>query len=237
MINLEVKLAEPSSHGRAAPLRNQLPQLTAQSFTTLLSEALSETLSKFGIDPSTIQLTVQGDGSQSSATSQTSAATAPGVVGAPVSVAAVSAAPVSTTPVAPVSTGPVSTNPFAASPATASAAAAAATAPAKHWYASNPSDDAYWAEQPAAVQQLREIDDLDQRKQLGEQLASAGYNIDVPIMVWGWDAAKVMAARQSYGYTWVPSALQQPVSAAPGITGPGMTPYDPKNPPKGSIEV
>jgi hypothetical protein len=56
-------------------------------------------------------------------------------------------------------------------------------------------------------------------------------------MVWGWDAGKVTAARESYGYTWVPSALQQPVAAAPGITGGGITPYDPKNPPSGSIQV
>jgi hypothetical protein len=214
MINLEVKLADLSSNAGAATLKNQLPQLSAQSFTALLSEALSETLSKFGIDPSTIQLTVQGEGSQSSATSQISATIGTSVV-----------------------TAPVATSPIVASPVAASAAAAPTTVPSKHWYASNPSDDAYWAEQPAAVQQLREIDDIDQRKVLGETLASAGYNIDVPIMIWGWDAAKVMAARQSYGYTWVPSALQQPVSVAPGITGPGITPYDPKNPPKGSIEV
>ena len=87
------------------------------------------------------------------------------------------------------------------------------------------------------MQQLRGIQDLGERQALGEQLANEGYSIDVPIMVWGWDAGKVTAARESYGYTWVPSALQQPLSAAPGVTGPGITPYDPNNPPSGSIQV
>jgi len=108
---------------------------------------------------------------------------------------------------------------------------------AKHWYANDPVDDAYWAKQPAAVQQLREIDDSEQRLVVGTQLARQGYNIDVPIMIWGWDAGKVTAMRQSLGYTWVPSALQQPVGAAPGLTGPGITPYDPLHPPPGSILV
>jgi len=108
---------------------------------------------------------------------------------------------------------------------------------AHHYYASDPADDAYWAKQPAAVQQLREIDNVDERKALASQLASAGYAIDVSIMVWGCDAGKVTQARQSYGYTWVPAALQSNVTAAPGIAAPGMTPYDPSNPPAGSILV
>jgi hypothetical protein len=78
---------------------------------------------------------------------------------------------------------------------------------------------------------------MDERQALGEQLANEGYSIDVPIMIWGWDPGKVTAARESYGYTWVPSALQQQVSAAPGITGGGITPYNPTNPPSGSIQV
>jgi len=98
-------------------------------------------------------------------------------------------------------------------------------------------DDAYWAKQPAAVQQLREIDDSEQRLELGTHLASQGYAIDVPIMIWGWDAGKVTTMRQANGYTWVPSALQHPVTAAPGLTGPGIIPYDPAHPPIGSILV
>jgi hypothetical protein len=98
-------------------------------------------------------------------------------------------------------------------------------------------DQAYWASQPAAVQQLQDIQDPSQRTQVAEQLAQQGYSIDVPIMVWGWDAATTTAARQSMGYTWVPSAQQQPVESAPGVTFAGTTPYDPTHPPAGSITV
>lgn len=108
---------------------------------------------------------------------------------------------------------------------------------ASHWYADDPAGDAYWSKQPEAVQQLREINDPDERMQLGTELAAQGYNIDVPIMVWGWDAGKTTELRQSYGYTWVPGMMQQPVTAAPGITAPGLTPYDPSHPPAGSIMV
>ena len=98
-------------------------------------------------------------------------------------------------------------------------------------------DDAYWAKQPPAVQALRTMTDYDQRMNLVTQLTAQGYNIDVPIMAWGWDPAKVTAARQSYGYTWVPSALQKPLAEAPGVSLPGVDAYDPKKPPAGSMAV
>jgi hypothetical protein len=205
MINIDVTLGSTGTTSGAAASSTQTTQLSslsAQSFTTLLSEALSETLSKFGIDPNSIKLTVQNAPSQTPAASQTPAT--------------------SQTPAAPAVVTP---------------AASTAATDSKTWYASTPADDAYWSQQPAAVQQLRGIDDLGERKQLGEQLASEGYSIDVPIMVWGWDAGKVTAARESYGYTWVPSAMQQPVSAAPGITGAGIIQYNPADPPSGSIQV
>jgi len=97
-------------------------------------------------------------------------------------------------------------------------------------------DDIYWAKQPAAVQQLRNIQDPAQRTAAAEQLAQQGYTIDAPIMVWGWDPQITTAARQAMGYTWVPSALQQPVEVAPGLTFDGQS-YDPSNPPAGSIAV
>ena len=106
-----------------------------------------------------------------------------------------------------------------------------------HWYASNAADDAYWAKQPAAVQQLREISNEPERYQLASELAAQGYSIDVPVMVWGWDAGITTQLRESDGYTWVPSALQQPVSEAPGVNTAGLTPYNPANPPPGSILV
>jgi hypothetical protein len=98
-------------------------------------------------------------------------------------------------------------------------------------------DDAYWAAQPAAVQQLRDIPDPEKRGALATQLAAEGYKIDVPIMMWGWDPAKTMAMRVSDGYTWVPSAYQNPVEVAPGINFPPGKPYDPNNPPPDSIRM
>ena len=214
MINIDVTLGSTTTASGAAASSTQTTQLSslsAQSFTTLLSEALSETLSKFGIDPNSIKLTVQNTPSQTPAASQTPATSQTPAAGQTASVSHTSAV---VTP-----------------------AASTAATDSKTWYASTPADDAYWSQQPAAVQQLRGIDDLGERKQLGEQLASEGYSIDVPIMVWGWDAGKVTAARESYGYTWVPSAMQQPVSAAPGITGAGIVQYNPAHPPSGSIQV
>jgi hypothetical protein len=97
-------------------------------------------------------------------------------------------------------------------------------------------DAAYWAGQPAAVQQLQNIQNPEQRAALAEQLTQKGYSIDVPIMVWGWDPAITTSARESMGYTWVPSAGQAPVEAAPGLTFAGST-YNPSQPPPGSITV
>ena len=97
-------------------------------------------------------------------------------------------------------------------------------------------DTAYWAGQPAAVQQLQNIQNPEQRAALAEQLTQQGYSIDVPIMVWGWDPAITTSARESMGYTWVPSAGQAPVEAAPGLTFAGTT-YNPAQPPPGSITV
>jgi hypothetical protein len=108
---------------------------------------------------------------------------------------------------------------------------AAGTAPAPQSF-----DDAYWASQPEAVQQLRDIQDPTQRAALAGQLAGEGYSVDVPIMVWGWDPSITTQARESMGYSWVPSALQQPVEVAPGISFNG-TSYNAANPPAGSIPV
>jgi hypothetical protein len=138
-------------------------------------------------------------------------------------------------------------------PATAAPSAAAATAPTAPQTATTPpaasnsetlslapdaADDAYWNGQPAAVQPLRTMANETQRAELAQQLANEGYKIDVPIMVWGWDAAKTTALRQSYGYTWVPSLGEQAsIPVAPGLTFPGLPSYDPNHPPAGSILV
>ena len=99
-------------------------------------------------------------------------------------------------------------------------------------------DDNYWASQPAPVQALRSMQDQTQREAMAAQLASEGYSIDVPIMVWGWDPSVTMAMRQAEGYTWVPSAGQKPVELAPGLASLGGTAaYNPNQAPAGSIAV
>jgi hypothetical protein len=98
-------------------------------------------------------------------------------------------------------------------------------------------DNAYWAEQPAAVQQLRYITNPAEKTEVATQLAQQGYSIDVPIMVWGWDPQYTTELRQSEGYTWVPSALQQPIELAPGLQQGAQPAYNPATPPPGSISV
>jgi hypothetical protein len=68
-------------------------------------------------------------------------------------------------------------------------------------------------------------------------LAQSGYVIDVAIMVWGFGPAQTMYQRLVDGYPWVPSALQPPVQAVPGISIPGVTSYNPKAPPNGAVSV
>lgn len=209
MINLSMTLVGQGTANTQASSGDQLSPISSQSFASALSEAFAETLSKFGIDPNSVQLTVDDAQSQTSGTSQNSGS---GSGGSIINTAPSAAVPASVVPASQATTPP------------AVAASSQSATASTHWYASNPVDDAYWAKQPAAVQQLREIQNQDQREQLGAELASQGYSIDVPIMVWGWDAGATTQLRQSDGYTWVPSALQQPVSAAPGVTGPGITP-------------
>ena len=223
MIHQSARLLHSEIPLRAASDVNNVSSVSPQRVTRQNTRAFAQVLSKLAIEPSLAAVKVPEVSSQPIAAGQ-------------VSVAAASHREVATG--------------FAAliPPTTNAAVAAASAAPAevmgntktgaiKHWYANDPVDDAYWAKQPAAIQHLREIDDSQQRLVLGTQLASQGYAIDVPIMIWGWDAGKVTAMRQANGYTWVPSALQQPVTAAPGLTGPGIIPYDPAHPPVGSILV
>lgn len=98
-------------------------------------------------------------------------------------------------------------------------------------------DRAYWLSMPPEVRALPNIDDFAQRNTRGAELASKGYTIDVPTMVWGWDPYLVMKLRSDFGYTWVPSALMPAVTIAPGLSAPGAIPYDPAHPPAGGIRV
>lgn len=97
-------------------------------------------------------------------------------------------------------------------------------------------NDAYWQSQPPEVRQLRDLDGMD-RLGKAQELAAKGFLIDVPIMVWGWDPLVTMTVRANSGYTWVPSALMQPILAGPGIDFPGAPKYNPDKPPAGAIMV
>lgn len=99
-------------------------------------------------------------------------------------------------------------------------------------------NDIYWLAQPPAVRELRFLpDNGTERYTKAESLAKEGFKIDVPIMVFGWDAVKVMKLRHDYGYTWVPSALMPNITIAPGLVMHGSAPYDPNAPPSGAIKV
>jgi len=128
--------------------------------------------------------------------------------------------------------------PPAATSATTAAAVPAATSSTTDLDAQQAFDNAYWAAQPAAVQALRTVQDPSERATLAAQLAGEGYQIDVPIMVWGWDPSITTSMRESLGYTWVPSALQNPVEVLPGLPSMGgLTAYNASDPPAGSIAV
>jgi len=94
-------------------------------------------------------------------------------------------------------------------------------------------DVAYWASHPPEVRALKDSGS----EAACQDLAVRGFTVDVPIMCWGWSPYLVMKMRDLYGYTWVPSALQPNIKIAPGLSMPGVEPYDPRNPPPGSIKV
>jgi len=98
-------------------------------------------------------------------------------------------------------------------------------------------DAAYTLSQPPQVQALMAMPDETARLTQAQVLAAQGFIIDVPIMVWGWDPWKLMTYRQNMGFTWVPSALQQNISVAPGVSLPAAVAYNPLAPPFGSIKV
>jgi hypothetical protein len=213
MIQLNNVSSALSSTGNGA-VSNSIDPSSLDSFENALSDAVTQTLQKFGINPNNVNISIAAAAPKAGASSDSNPTAAP-VAASPSSLAALMTGAASST-----------TPPLPAAP--------------KNQPAEDPVqsfDDKYWAKQPAAVQTLRSTEDFDQRTQMAMQLAQQGYTIDVPIMVWGWDPSQVTSSRQSYGYTWVPSALQNPIESAPGINMQGMQAYDPNNPPAGSIAV
>jgi hypothetical protein len=96
--------------------------------------------------------------------------------------------------------------------------------------------DIYWASQPPAVRELRNLPDAE-RGQRAFELANKGYAIDVYVMVYGYDPVTANGIRIGQGFTWVPSALQPNIPVAPGLEFPGAPSYNPNKPPAGSIKV
>jgi hypothetical protein len=203
-------------------LPSSIESQDGNSFEKALTASIASHLGKFGIATNNATLPSAPAASETAGATPVSAAATP--VSAASAVSPFAAAAASVTP--PVISGP--TGPDLPAPPASNDPSGDST---------QSFDDAYWAAQPAAVQQLRNIDDYTERSQMAAQLTAQGYNIDVPIMVYGWDPAKITAARESYGYTWVPSAMQKPVSEAPGISTPGGQAYDPNHAPTGSIAV
>jgi len=225
MIHLHNSLSSAVDPSTAGITKPPISQATLDSFRSALSESVSSTLAQFGIDPNQVQVSVT-----------------------PASTSTTQATSTDTTPAS--TTANQNEDPFLAAsqyswvgsyvPAASSSTSAAASSAPEPTAAADPTlafDNSYWAQQPAAVQALRTMPESE-RQNYAQQLASEGYKIDVPIMVWGWDPSMVTSMRQADGYTWVPSALQNPVEVAPGLGAVGnLAAYDPNNPPPGSITV
>ena len=216
MTHLSVGLAGTTHHAvTALPSRKTLP-VAPQSFAEQKTQAFAETLSRVRAASNSVKRAAVAPSRQTDVARQNSVTDS----------IPSAAAPIGFNALIPTTTNAAATEEAVTSaPATSSATV------------TQSANDAYWAKQPAAVQRLRNIDDSGQRAMLAGQLAAEGYSIDVPVMVWGWDASKTTQLRQGFGYTWVPSAMQSPVTAAPGITGGAIIPYDPAHPPAGSIQV
>ncbi len=248
MIHLH-SMFSPESHTSTTGQNTRAPLSEAKlnSFHGALSDAVSSTLEKFGIHPNAVNISVtrsNADPAPPSTGTNTPARTTPPAPGTPASAGGASsgASATSGTSSAAPNGGydpflqAAFSNPFSSTPAPSSTPAGpthAAPVDAQQAF-----DNAYWASQPAAVQALQKIQDPAERATMATQLASEGYSIDVPIMVWGWDPSITTAMRQADGYTWVPSALQNGVEVAPGLPAVGtLAAYDPNSPPAGSIAV
>jgi hypothetical protein len=211
MTHLSVRQAGAPHYTATVSAGKKDLSVATQSFANQISRAFAETLSKVRSDPNGGKQTIADTASQINVARQNSVAVNNPAIKAAAGFNVLIPRCNITPPPPPPPASPI--NP----PASA--------------------DDVYWARQPAAVQQLRNIGDYGQRSQMAGQLAAEGYSIDTPVMVWGWDASKTTQLRQGFGYTWIPSAMQTPVTAAPSLSGGSITAYSPLNPPPGSIPV
>jgi hypothetical protein len=92
------------------------------------------------------------------------------------------------------------------------------------------------ANELAIVAQAQSAGDALLQTALG--LVQQGYVVDYQIHVQGGDPYGTMLDRQKWGYTWWPSLGEMAnFTVAPGLSEPDETPYNPNNPPSGSIKV
>lgn len=224
--------AQQTNLSNSLNLQRTISSSTLESFEQQLTSAIASYLGKSG-NGTQIEINIQPGQPAGSlnidVTATPDPATPSTTTAADPVTTATTTAPVATPVTTALATPPATSTP--AAPATAASTALTSGASSQI----TPTD-AYWADQPTAVQALRYTPD-DEKAGLAQQLANEGYSIDVPIMVWGWDPLATMIERQSAGYTWVPSALQPSVDVAPGVSMPGSIPYNPDGPPAGSIQV
>jgi hypothetical protein len=242
MIHLHNLFSDTNTSGAGqSSSQSSISRSQLDNFHGELSDAVSSTLEKFGIHPNDVKISI------TPASTGSTVRTAPPTPGNASSKSSDSTSSTSGSTSSESSELPYGGNdPFVqaaynnpyANTSTTSSTQSATQSSSTPLDAQQAFDQAYWASQPPAVQALQNMQNPEQRAALGAQLASEGYSIDVPIMVWGWDPSITMAMRQSEGYTWVPSALQNPVEDAPGLASFGTTTaYNANNPPAGSISV
>lgn len=98
--------------------------------------------------------------------------------------------------------------------------------------------NAYWMSVSPEVRALKVMEPFSAaRLEKAVQLAASGNVIDHQIQALGSNPWETMMLRKAYGYTWVPSLLQDPIIIAPGLTIPGVPSYNPNKPPAGSVKV
>lgn len=96
--------------------------------------------------------------------------------------------------------------------------------------------DIYWANKPPQVRALRGMDAY-QVALAAKQLFDQGFIIDIPIMMYQEDPVTAMGRRKEVGMTWFPSGPSTGTVLLPGLSFPGIPPYDPSKPPANSIKV
>ena len=78
----------------------------------------------------------------------------------------------------------------------------------------------YWASKDPRIKAAQDLEFspgqglASPRGQTIGQLMASGVEIDVPIMLWGWDPFNIMTLRQSFGYEFVPSASGMPIKVS-----------------------